>query len=300
LRGTNQLNWDDDGKGWPNRDASQFVQAGGLRWHVQKAGTGPIIFLLHGTGAATHSWRALLPLLVKKFTVIAPDLPGHGFSEALPSSQMSLPGMARAAADLLRALKIKPALVVGHSAGAAILAQMCLDAQIAPHALVSLNGAMLPLRGIPGVVFSPVAKLMAATSFVPRLFAWRAQDPSAIARLISSTGSKLDPEGTNFYTQLIRDPGHVAATLDMMAQWDLVPLERNLPQLQTSLTLVVGANDLTVAPSEADRVKSMLPNAQIITLAGLGHLAHEEQPAEVAKIIATAYEQHFGSVSINK
>jgi magnesium chelatase accessory protein len=286
------LNWDGDGKNWPNRDASQFVLAGGLRWHVQKTGTGPAIFLLHGTGAATHSWRALLPLLAKHFTVIAPDLPGHGFSEALPSSQMSLPGMARAAADLLRALKVKPALVVGHSAGAAILARMCLDAQIAPHALVSLNGAMLPLRGIPGVVFSPVAKLMAATSFVPRIFAWRAQDPSAIARLISSTGSKLDPEGTNFYTQLIRDPGHVAATLDMMAQWDLVPLERNLPQLPTSLTLVVGANDLTVAPTEANRVKALLPDAKIITLAGLGHLAHEEQPAEVAKIIIAAYEKN--------
>jgi magnesium chelatase accessory protein len=286
------LNWDGDGKNWPNRDASQFVLAGGLRWHVQKTGTGPAIFLLHGTGAATHSWRALLPLLAKHFTVIAPDLPGHGFSEALPSSQMSLPGMARAAADLLRALKVKPALVVGHSAGAAILARMCLDAQIAPQALVSLNGAMLPLRGIPGVVFSPVAKLMAATSFVPRIFAWRAQDPSAIARLISSTGSKLDPEGTNFYTQLIRDPGHVAATLDMMAQWDLVPLERNLPQLPTSLTLVVGANDLTVAPTEANRVKALLPDAKIITLAGLGHLAHEEQPAEVAKIIIAAYEKN--------
>ena len=153
------MNWNDAGKRWPNRDASQFVQAGGLTWHVQILGTGPVIFLLHGTGAATHSWRALLPLLANHFTVIAPDLPGHGFSQALPSSQMSLPGIARAAADLLRALKVVPARVVGHSAGAAILAQMCLDAQIAPHALVSLNGAMLPLRGIPGMVFSPVAKL---------------------------------------------------------------------------------------------------------------------------------------------
>ena len=144
--------WEVEGKDWPNRGASRFVTAGGIAWHVQVMGEGPCLLLLHGTGAATHSWRDLAPLLAQDFTVIAPDLPGHGFSEALPSSQMSLPGIARAAADLLRALRVAPALVVGHSAGAAILAQMCLDTHIAPDVLVSLNGAMLPLRGIPGVV----------------------------------------------------------------------------------------------------------------------------------------------------
>jgi len=294
------LKWDIDGKRWPNREASRFVQAGGLKWHVQQIGAGPAIFLLHGTGAATHSWRDLLPRLAEKFTVIAADLPGHGFSEALPTAQMSLPGMARASADLLRVLKVEPALVVGHSAGAAILARMCLDGKIKPRDLVSLNGAMLPLRGLAGVVFPPTAKLMAATSLAPRLFSWRAQDPAAIARLISSTGSKLDGTGAELYTRLIRDTAHVAATLNMMAQWDLVPLERNLPALETPLTLVVGSNDLTVLPSEANRVKAIVPDAKVITLAGLGHLAHEEQPDEIAKLITRIFEDHAPSVNIKK
>lgn len=292
------MNFDLDGKRWPNREASRFVQAGGLKWHVQQTGAGPAILLLHGTGAATHSWRDLLPRLAEKFTVIAADLPGHGFSEALPTAQMSLPGMARAAGDLLRALKVEPALVVGHSAGAAILARMCLDAQITPRALVSLNGAMLPLRGMAGVVFPPAAKLMAATSLVPRLFSWRAQDPNAIARLISSTGSKLDRAGAELYARLIRDQDHVTATLNMMAQWDLVPLERNLPQLKTSLVLVVGLNDLTVSPNEANRVKALVPDAKIITLAGLGHLAHEEKPDEIAKLITRIFEDHAPAVAL--
>lgn len=294
------MNWDIDGKRWPNREASRFVLAGGLKWHVQQIGAGPAIFLLHGTGAATHSWRDLLPRLAKKFTVIAADLPGHGFSEALPTAQMSLPGMARASADLLRVLKVEPALVVGHSAGAAILARMCLAGQIKPRALMSLNGAMLPLRGLAGVVFPPAAKLMAATSLAPRLFSWRAQDPAAIARLISSTGSKLDSAGAELYRRLIRDTAHVAATLNMMAQWDLVLLERNLPALKTPLTLVVGSNDLTVLPSEANRVKAIVPDAKVITLAGLGHLAHEEQPDEIARLITRIFEDHAPSVSIKK
>ena len=67
------------------------VAAGGLRWHVQVAGDGPVLLLLHGTGAATHSWRDLLPLLAERFTVVAPDLPGHGRSDGpVPETYVSL------------------------------------------------------------------------------------------------------------------------------------------------------------------------------------------------------------------
>ena len=42
--------WERDGRDWPNREASRFVKAAGLRWHVQVAGEGPVILLVHGTG----------------------------------------------------------------------------------------------------------------------------------------------------------------------------------------------------------------------------------------------------------
>ncbi|OZA31359.1 MAG: alpha/beta hydrolase, partial [Novosphingobium sp. 17-62-9] len=65
--------WDVEGRNWPNRSASRFIETPGLKWHVQIAGEGPVVLLLHGTGAATHSWRDVLPLLAQGFTVIAPD-----------------------------------------------------------------------------------------------------------------------------------------------------------------------------------------------------------------------------------
>ena len=71
----------------------------------------------------------------------------------------------------------------------------------------------------------------------------------------------------------------------MMASWDLDPLERDLPGLQAPLVLVVGSNDRTIRPSEAVRVQRLLPSARIVRLPGLGHLAHEERPAEVAELI---------------
>lgn len=287
-----RLDWARDGHGWPHHGSSRFVSAAGLRWHVQQMGPGsdaPTALLIHGTGAATHSWRGLMPLLARQFNVLASDLPGHGFTGAAPDRQMSLPGMAQALAALLTTLQVAPRLVVGHSAGAAIGARLCLDGAIAPDVpLVSLNGALLPLGGLPGLLFPPTAKLMAALPWVPQIFSWRAADAASVQRLIEGTGSALDAAGAELYGRLLRNPGHAAGALAMMANWDLRPLERDFPRLQAPLTLVVGANDRAVPPAQARRVAALVPHARLVTIAGLGHLAHEEQPEAVATVVRGA------------
>lgn len=282
------LDWERDGAQWPLRAFSRFVDAGGLRWHVQVMGQGPVALLVHGTAAATHSWRDLAPLLAQRFTVVAPDLPGHGFTEPLPASRVSLPGFAHTLGDLMQALGLSPALAVGHSAGAAVLARMSLDGRIAPRALVSLNGALLPPRGWAGLFFLPTARLLTWNPFIPQLVAWRAADPRAVARLIESTGSRLDARGAALYQRLVRSPQHVASTLSMMARWDLRPLVADLPRLVPPLTLVVGESDGTVSPREAPMVQQLLPAARIVSLPGLGHLAHEEAPERVGDVILEA------------
>lgn len=283
--------WQRDGRDWPNRAHSRFVTAGGLRWHVQVAGSGPVLLLAHGTGAATHSWRDLLPLLARDFTVIAPDLPGHGFTERPRAEGLSLPGMARGVAALVRALGLPPTLVAGHSAGAAVLARMTLDRAIAPRAVIGINAALLPFEGIAGQVFSPIARLLAGLPAVPWFFAWRAGARGMVERLLRDTGSRLDPEGVELYGRLVRSPGHVAAALGMMANWDLRPLLRDLRRLSVPLVLIVGGHDRTVPPSDARRLKQRLPGLRIIDLPALGHLAHEEQPAEVAGLIRRVAEE---------
>lgn len=280
-----RLDWDSDGADWPNRAASRFVTAGGLRWHVQVMGQGPVLLLLHGTGAATHSWRDLAPLLAADFTVVAPDLPGHGFTAMPARSGLSLPGMATLVQALLRELDCKPRLVVGHSAGAAILVRLCLDGTIQPRKLVALNGALLPIRGLAGKLFSPMAKVLARMERVPHFFARCAASPGMVPRLLQDTGSRLDAIGTALYGQLARSPGHVAAALGMMAEWDLDALRRDLPRLRTPLHLVVGGADGTIPPSDAFRIRALLPGTEVTYLRGLGHLAHEEAPAQVAALI---------------
>lgn len=287
------LNWDREGCNWPHRDASCFVHAGGLRWHVQCMGEGPVALLIHGTGAATHSWRGLMPLLARHFTVVTMDLPGHAFTDTPPASQLSLPGIAGAVAALVETLALKVGLVVGHSAGAAIGTRLVLDGVLAPQALVAINGAFLPFAGWPGLIFPSVARLMAATPLAPQLFAWRSWDRAAVEKLIAGTGSTLDARGLAMYATLLRDAQHAAGALGMMARWDLRPLARDLSRLRAPLRLIVGTNDKAVTPQDAHRVRAMIPPTTpctLVQIVGTGHLAHEEQPVEVAQHILSALQ----------
>jgi len=287
--------WNTDGADWPNREASRFVEAAGIRWHVQVMGEGPVVLLLHGTGAATHSWRDLAPMLAREFTVVAPDLPGHGFTEKPPTEMLSLPGMARGVAALLKALDLRPAIAVGHSAGAPVALRMALDHAIDPVAVVSLNGALMPMRGLAGMWFKPIAQFMACWDIVPRIFSWNARDRRAAERLLVGTGSHVDDRMIDDYHRLFRRPRHAGSALNMMARWDLAPLLRDLPRLEPDLVLVVGENDTTVPPSDSTRAGTMCAGTRLVTLPGLGHLAHEEDPATVAQIISdTAHTHQLG------
>ncbi len=279
--------------GWPNREASRFVRAEGLIWHVQVMGEGPPMLLLHGTGAATHSWRRLLPLLARRFTVVAPDLPGHGFTQAPPTRRLSLPAMSRALQGLLRTLEIAPAMAAGHSAGAAIMLRMTLDGMIAPRALVSINGALLPLRGVMGQVFPPMARLLAGLPLLPNLFAWHVRDRNVVKRLLDDTGSALDDEGISLYARVVRQPGHAAAALGMMAHWDLQPLIADLPRLAVPLLLLAGIGDRTIPPSQSETVARLVPGARYHAMSGLGHLAHEEAP-DVTETLIEAFARETG------
>ncbi|WP_119288729.1 alpha/beta fold hydrolase BchO [Azohydromonas sediminis] len=287
-----RLDWASDGRDWPLREHSRFVDAAGIRWHVQQLGRGPVWLLLHGTGAATHSWRDVAPRLARDATVVAVDLPGHGFTSAPPgfgmfSAAYTLPGMAAALGELLRVLGVRPHGVVGHSAGAAIAARMVLDGLLEPQVVASLNGALLPLPGLAAWLFPPMARLMAATPVAAHLFAWRAADRRAVQRLIDGTGSRLDERGVELYARLVANAHHCHAALAMMAQWDVAPLWRDLPRLGGRLHLGVGRRDRAVPPSQAQRVHRHVPGSTLTEWPALGHLSHEEEPALTVRWLHT-------------
>jgi magnesium chelatase accessory protein len=277
------MDWVWHGARWPHAVHSRFVACRPHRWHVQEMGdSGPYIVLLHGAGGATHSWRGLMPDLARDHRVVAIDLPGQGFSAAGGRARLGLNGMAEDIASLLAQEGIVPDVLIGHSAGGALALRMAQTRP--PRAVVLINGALGKFPGMAGWLFPAMAKLLSLNPLSAAVFARTAGNGGA-RRLIASTGSKLTDEGLALYQALISDRAHVDGTLAMMAQWQLDPLLRALPKIETPVLLITGGRDATVPPEVSDKAARALPHAERADLPTLGHLAHEEAPAEVATLI---------------
>lgn len=267
---------------WAFTAQSRMVERGGISWHVQIAGSGPALLLVHGTGASSHSFRRVMPALAERFTVIAPDLPGHALSRPPPWFEPSLPTMAAALEELLSALGHSPHIVVGHSAGAAIIARMALERAIEPALIVGLAAALTPLRGVARALSVPAARLLSAASGVIDL---RLGGMARVDHMIRSLGSSLDDEGTEIYQRLAEDPQHVAGVLAMLARWDVDSVAAELGQLAVPVLLIAGASDRAVTLTSQRDLLRRIPLARLAVVREAGHLLHEERPDDVAKLI---------------
>jgi magnesium chelatase accessory protein len=271
---------------WPFRAASRHIRCAPHLWHVQDIGTGPVLLLIHGAGGSTHSFRHLIPLLATDHRVIALDLPGQGLSVLGASARCGLDAMAQDIAALVAQQGWQPSALIGHSAGAAIALR--LAETIPTRTVIGINAALGGFEGVAGWLFPAMARVLANLPLVPQMFSRLAGTPRQVRQLLASTGSQIDAAGEAQYLHLLRQPSHVAATLAMMAQWNLDALLRRLPQMATPCLLITGSNDRAVPPQVSARAAAQMPNGAWADLPGSGHLVQEEAADQVADLIRGA------------
>jgi len=276
------MRWPEDAADWPMAAQSRFVLHRPHRWHVQEAGTGPLILLIHGAGGATQSWRGVFPLLAERARVVAVDLPGQGFTQLGARMRCGLDHMAEDLWSLCRYEGWEPAVIVGHSAGAAVALRMVELG--ATTRVVGVNAALGNFQGMAGWLFPMLAKALALSPFTAGLFAASVTDQS-VRGLIRGTGSRIDAAGISYYRRLAGARAHVDGTLGMMAQWRLDGLLQRLPENPARAVFIIGAGDLAVPPETSRRAAASMREARVVEMAGLGHLAHEEDPESVAAVI---------------
>ncbi len=282
---------------WPNSAKSRLLTVRNVRWHVQDAGDGPIVLLLHGTAGSTHQWGDVIPRLTAHARIIAPDLPGHAFThvpQGLGQDVFSLAGMAKAVADLCEALEVRPALVAGHSAGAAVALRMTLDGLVAPEAILGFNPALVPPPEAYVSLVAPFLGPIVESRLVGGSAAWLARETGLIARMLGSSGSTLTDAQRTIYRDLCANESHVAAALAMMSRWDLPALLRDAAGLTVPFTAFAGARDRWVPARQLETVVARIPGARFELVNDAGHLIPDEVPGVVVTAILHALSQAAG------
>jgi magnesium chelatase accessory protein len=261
----------------------------GQPWVFTQLSEGPrAILALHGTGASSHSFRPLAAQLQGRWALWAPDLPGHGASPLAPGFRPTRQALAASLGDALSTLAIPWALALGHSAGAAILLQHRLETPArarVPLPLGLLAPALLPLAGLQRWLFPAAAELLARyPTWLARLVA-RSTPERLARRLIADTGSTLPQAQLRGYADLLAQRSHGEGALALMRHWDLRSLTPALPQIQDPLLILTGTADRTYSRPPRAALEPHLPPAAWRSFPGLGHLLHEEAPAEVGAAI---------------
>jgi pimeloyl-ACP methyl ester carboxylesterase len=272
------------------------ITAYGHRVCFRVAGdAGPVVVLIHGvTGSSAH-WEPVMPLLAERFTVIAPDLLGHGES-AKPRGDYSLGAYATGVRDLLIALGHPRATVVGHSLGGGIAMQFAYQFPERSDRLVLMSSGglgeevHLVLRAgtLPGAeLVLPVlasARVRAAVATMGKaLGVLRLQPGPDLTEVARGIGSLAESDARAAFLHTLR------AVIDHRGQrvsaLDRLHLTEDMPSL-----LVWGERDPIIPVAHARVARGAMPGSRLELLPGAGHFPQLEQPLEVARVLTDFIE----------
>ncbi len=247
-----------------------------------RAGDGPALLLVHGMAGSAATWKAVLPRLARDYTVIAPDLLGHGKS-AKPRTDYSLGAFASGLRDLLVAQGIERATVVGHSLGGGIAMQMAYQHPERVERLVLVGSGGL------GREVSPVLRFLTlpgAEYLMPLIFTSFSRDIGNRISMLLRRGGLRAPaleESWRAYVSLTEGENREAfvktlrSVIDLKGQsvsaHDRLYLASHMPTL-----LLWGARDQIIPVDHAYAAHEAMPGSHLEIFEESGHFLHNEEP----------------------
>jgi pimeloyl-ACP methyl ester carboxylesterase len=271
---------------WQSEYGLQFRTIHGYRRAYIHAGRpgAPAVLLLHGIGDSSATWAHLVPSLAEQFTVVAPDLLGHGASDR-PRADYSPAAYACGMRDLLASLDVERATIVGHSLGGGIAMQMAYQF---PHlcerlVLVSSGGAgrtvhpLLRLATVPGaeVVMPLVANpaSVVAGRIAGRLIGVVAPEVGReVGEVVRTLSALPDRPSRQAFCRTLRSV--VDGRGQRVTLLDRCYLAEKIPTM-----LVWGERDAVIPVSHAHTIAGALPAARLEVFRGAGHFPHHSDPA---------------------
>lgn len=261
--------------------AVTFLEAGA---HVD----GPVVVLLHGLASSSATWEPVLPLLGRRAHVIAPDLLGHGESAKPRDGDYSLGAYAAGLRDLLLALDLDRATVVGHSFGGGVAMQfayqfpelverlvLVASGGLGPDVSIALRAATLP---------GTATVLQAVSALTPRWVARRMHETLRTLPAVSAT--EVDGLADAFASFADRGArGAFARTVRGALDWSgqrLGGADRLYLLAEVPVLLVGGDRDSVIPVEHSVAAHALIDGSRLEVFDETGHFPHVEHPHRFA------------------
>ncbi|GAB2747411.1 alpha/beta fold hydrolase [Nocardioides pakistanensis] len=268
----------------------QYLTIHGHRRAFVKVGSGPALLLLHGLGCDHTTWAPVIEALSRRYTVIAPDLLGHGSSDK-PRADYSVGGYANGMRDLLTVLGIDKVTVVGHSFGGGVAMQFAYQfperterlVLVAPGGIgrevtaairaISLPGFQLAmgLATKPGLLQAAKLGLRAlAATGIPHV-----RDLDEVADIVQHLSDRQARAAITHVVRAVVDwRGQVVTMADRAYLTNAMPM-----------CVVWGTDDMVIPASHADLAREIAPDATVEVVPNAGHFPHKDHPQRFVKIL---------------
>jgi len=248
-----------------------------IMYYTDSGGTKEPVLLVHGFPLSSEIWQKLIPLLKTDYRIIAPDLRGHGLTDA-PMIEYSLEQMADDLFNLLNKLKIEKVHFVGHSMGGYIalaflekypeklLSITMLHSTTYADTEEGLKGREQTIKTIENEGLAKYAENMANKLFAQDFALANPEEVAEIAKIINTTSLRA-------VIQTIKAIMKRPCRTNRLA-------EANIPVL-----FLMGAEDSLIPSARILPLQEMLPKANFRIMAKVGHMGMIEEPVEVARIL---------------
>lgn len=268
---------------------SSYVTLHGHEIRYWRAGEGPALLLVHGMAGSATTWKAVMPRLAEQYTVIAPDLIGHGRS-AKPLTDYSLGNYAAGMRDLMIALGIDRATVVGQSLGGGVAMQMAYQhpEQVERLVLVGSGGLGREVNTILRILTVPGGEYL-----MPLLFNQYAREVGNRLSLFLRRAGLRAPEieeAWRAYVSLTDPPSRAAfvrtlrAVIDLGGQTvsahDRLYLAAHMPTL-----IIWGSRDPVIPISHGHAAHEAMTGSRLEIFEGAGHFPHCEEPDKFVDVL---------------
>jgi pimeloyl-ACP methyl ester carboxylesterase len=256
----------------------------------RRAGWGPVIVLIHGVAGSSETWTPAIELLAERYTVVAPDLLGHGES-AKPRGDYSLGAFASGIRDLLQAIGHERATIVGHSLGGGIAMQLAYQFPERCERLVLVSSGGL---GREVNFLLRAATLPGSEWVIPVLASQRVLDAGGwIGRVAGRAGLRAGSDLEELWRSLasLHDAGARQAFVytlrsivdsggQRVSARDRLYMAKEMPTL-----ILWGESDRIIPAHHGEEAHEAMPGSRFETFPAAGHFPHRDDPVRFARTI---------------